>query len=576
MKRLRPLLCSLIMIALLAAPLAVRAQGPVYPLPAPLYILTSEQRLIVIDPATGEQTLVSPVDQPVADFAIAPDGAWYVYRTSANGPLVIVSDRFSGSGYVLDFEAGLPPEDAAGPTIAWAEDAESIAYLVPGGARIALLSGGEMGSAVIETVAGGPWQDLAWLGPDAWVVKDAGGAVQLIGREAGGWVVVTETALVFPFPDAGATLTPDGVRLVSGEIVPSTAGTLAFEWGPVPPPTLAGTPLPDHLYFLAADEAGIDQLWQLPADGSAAQALTASEAGITAYAIAPQQDRAVIAAGGTLSVVSFDEGSPVELAQVQTDNGRVSAAWSADGVQIAFSDARGLWAVPADGSAAPTLLIQNNFNEQAIAAIHVYFDPRWSPDGTRLLVTIGLYEGSLFGVVDVADGALTELSQLNGTSAGWVDEGRVIAWTASFGYQTPGLYLADLTAPGVAQTILGPQYPVFDVQQNVAGQWLVLYGSAPGLGPQLLRALSAPDITGPYDPAFGSATGAYADQPLLGMMGQTDAHLLLVGLRGSDYDDQGRARGTLIVADLGLGTTVQIDTPGPVWSLAWGSMGTTS
>ncbi|WP_119065138.1 PD40 domain-containing protein [Aggregatilinea lenta] len=570
MKRLLPLLASLMLIALVSAPLAARAQGP-YPLPAPLYILTSEQRLIAVDPATGEQTPVSPVDQPVADFAIAPDGAWYVYRTSANGPLVIVSDRLSGSGYVLDFEARLPPEDAAGPTIAWAGDVSSIAYLVPEGLRIAQL-GGSDGMATFQTVSGGPWDRVTWVEPDMWAVADSSGSARGFEQRNGSWVsAALPTGPVTAQTVADATLTDSGVTLADGQVVPSTAGTLAFEWGPVPPPTLAGTPLPDHLYFLAADEAGIDQLWQLPADGSAAQALTASEASITAYAIAPQQDRAVIAAGGTLSVVSFGEGSPVELAQVQTDNGRVSAAWSADGVQIAFSDGRGLWTVPADGSAAPTLLIQNNFNEQAIASIHVYFDPRWSPDGTRLLVTIGLYEGSLFGVVDVADGALTELSQLNGTSAGWVDEGRVIAWTASFGYQTPGLYLADLTAPGVAQTILGPQYPVFDVQQNVAGQWLVLYGSAPGLGPQLLRALSAPDITGPYDPAFGSATGAYADQPLLGLMGQTDAHLLLVGLRGSDYDDQGRARGTLIVADLGLGTTVQIDTPGPVSNLAWGS-----
>jgi hypothetical protein len=573
MYRLRPFLISLILIALLAAPLPARAQEPVFPLPAPLYILTSEQQLIAINPVTGEQTTVSPVGQPVADFAISPDGAWYVYRTPANGPLTIVSDRMSGSGYVLDFEAGLPPEGATGPTIAWAEDVAMIAYLVPEGVRIARLSGSDS-MADIQTVPGGPWDSVTWAGPDTWAVTGSSGGLRAFKWENERWtsVQLAATPSAVPAP-AEATLTPDGVRLSNGEVVPSTAGTIAFAWGPVPPPTVAGTPLPDSLYFLVQDENGVDQVWQLPADGSAAHPVTASGTAVAAYAVAPGQDHVAITAGGTLSVVTVSDGSTSDLAQIQTDNGRISLAWNADGTQIAFSDARGMWLAPADGSAAPRLLIQNNFNEQNIQAIHVYFDPRWSPEGTRLLVTVGLYEGSIFGVVDVDSSTLTELSQLTGTGARWVDENRVAAWTASFGYQTPGLYLADLSAPTVAQTILGMQYPVFDARQNPAGQWQILYGSAPGLGPQLLRVLAAPTITGPYDPAFGSATGAYADQPLLGLAGQMGTQLVVAGLRDTRYDDRGHARGTLIVADLGLGTTVQIETPGPVGSLAWGGTG---
>lgn len=573
MKRLRPLFCSLMLIMLLAAPLAARAQGPVYPLAAPLYVLTSEQRLIAIDPTTGEQTPISPIDQPVADFDIAPDGEWYVYRTPANGPLTIVSHVATGSGYVLDFEAGLPPEGAAGPTIAWSGDVSMIAYLVSEGLRIARV-GGSDGVADIQTMPGGPWNSLFRAGPESWAVTGSGGAVQVFEWQNGSWASAPPPASSLTAQAVTeAALTSDGVTLGDGQVVPGTAGTLAFDWGPVPPLVVAGTPLPDHLYFLAPDEDGIGQVWQLAADGSAAQAVTASEAAVTAYAIAPQQDRAAVTGGGMLSVITIGDGSAVDLAQLQTGNGRVSLAWSPDGSQIAFSDARGLWTVPADGSAAPRLLLQNNFNEQAIQSIRAYFDPRWSPDGDRLLVTVGLYEGSIFGVVDVAGGALTELSQLNGSAARWIDDDRIVAWSASFGYQMPGLYLADLTAPGVAQMILGAAYPVFDVRQDAAGQWQVLYGSVPGIGPRLLLVMSAPEITGPYTPAPGSATGAYADQPLLGLMGPAGAQLMVVGLRDTRYDDQGHARGTLIVADLGLGATVQIETPGPVSDLSWGGSG---
>src|SRR5690606_41269016 len=83
---------------LLAALLALAPAAPgraqdasVYPLPADLYILTSENRLLRIDAETGEQTVVSPEGQPVAAFDISPDGGWYAYRTLDNQAVIVAS-----------------------------------------------------------------------------------------------------------------------------------------------------------------------------------------------------------------------------------------------------------------------------------------------------------------------------------------------------------------------------------------------------------------------------------------------------------------------------------------------------
>ncbi len=101
----RPLIFVLMLLILLVSGQAL-AQDSVFPLPAPLYILTSEHQILRVDPQTGEQTIVSPEGQRVLDFDIAPDGEWYAYRTEDGA--VIISDMKTGSGYVVEFLDRVP------------------------------------------------------------------------------------------------------------------------------------------------------------------------------------------------------------------------------------------------------------------------------------------------------------------------------------------------------------------------------------------------------------------------------------------------------------------------------------
>jgi hypothetical protein len=128
-------LSIIVLLAVSAIPGLAFAQDTVFPLPADLYILTSDQMIVRVDATNGGQTIISPPDQPVTDFAIAPDGAWYIYRTSANNA-VIVAQIDNISGFVLEFDVPMPLEPT-GQSIVWSPDASAVAYLVQGGVRIA-------------------------------------------------------------------------------------------------------------------------------------------------------------------------------------------------------------------------------------------------------------------------------------------------------------------------------------------------------------------------------------------------------------------------------------------------------
>ncbi len=46
--------------------------------------------------------------------------------------------------------------------------------------------------------------------------------------------------------------------------------------------------------------------------------------------------------------------------------------------------------------------------------------------------------------------------------------------------------------------------------------------------------------------------------------------ILVAGLRGLTYADQGQAQGDLVILKLSSGEAVQIQTNGPVWNMTWG------
>ncbi len=104
-------------------------------LPAPLCVLITGQ-VFCYDIYLTAPNPVTPPDQQVIDFAIAPDGNWIAYRTADTVTIAPINDD-RGSQQV-DPQA-IPPA-ALGifkTTIAWSPDGLAIAYVTANGFRVA-------------------------------------------------------------------------------------------------------------------------------------------------------------------------------------------------------------------------------------------------------------------------------------------------------------------------------------------------------------------------------------------------------------------------------------------------------
>ncbi|HEX3052868.1 MAG TPA: hypothetical protein VHP83_19575, partial [Aggregatilineaceae bacterium] len=481
-----------------------------------------------------------------------------------------------------EFDVPAPPITGQGQTIAWSPNAQMIAYTVPNGVRIAQVSAGEYGSPLFDTIEGGPWVDLRWDAIDTLVLRDQQDGRRSIRLDNGDWMRGEDSGGFTPTDELSSTsLAAEGVRFANGTVVPGTAGALAFNWGPLPADTFANTPKSYALYFLMDDASGTAQIWQLPAQGDSAVgavALTTETTSITRYALAPGDTQIAFVAGNLLIAANLDGSNRRELATLIGDNGMTGLDWSPDSSQIAYNDQRGLWTVTADASQPSRLILQNTASMaegQDIGGLRFYSDPRWSPDGTRLLVTVGYYEGAAPGIVDVTSGSITEFPYASGAQGMWTADGRVITWASGFGYQTPGLYLLDPAQPDSPTTLLDEQYPVLDVMQSTSGMWFVLVSSSVSMGPQYVYPLFAETLEGPFTVAWYDIAGLFLDYPQLAPLKEFVAADLppvwAAGLRNAIYNEQNQLVGDLIVGTATTGWMVNIQTPRPVWNIQWGS-----
>lgn len=560
----------------------VHAQDSVFPLPADLYILTSEHRLVRIDAASGAQTALLSDEQRVADFDISPDGEWLLYRTVGGTNMAIITALDGLSGYVVEFLDSEPPASSQRQTIGWSPDAGAVAYIIPGGVRIVERGAGEYGSAVLTTVQG-PWTEFVWEDSHTLLALDqSGGGTRISGQDGQFSLENVPAATVEPAQPVPSELTPAGVVLADGRTVPGTAGVLAFRWSPLlgdaatsfaaPPVALPIASLPAILYYLAPDSAGIDQVWRLgPAqDAVAAQgamnvALTAEASPVRTYAVSPDASRIAYVVDNTLVAARLDGSDRRPVAVLALENMQPSVAWRPDGAQVAYNDDQGLWLAALDGS-QPRLLVENRRTlESGPAGFRVYTTPRWNDDGSRLLVTIGLYEGSYLGVVDAATGEVIEFSGVGASRGRWTGDGRVMAWAASWGYQTPGLFLLDPANPTLPpQTLLDARHPVIDMAPGADGAWFALVTTTAEMGPQFVRVMRAPSLGAPFERAYPEGVGGFAQQAYLAAGGTAAA-----GLYDVDWGSAGTPAGDLVIIHFETGDTIQVPASGPVHGLAW-------
>ncbi len=186
------------------------------------------------------------------------------------------------------------------------------------------------------------------------------------------------------------------------------------------PPSPSAVPglLPHTLYYLNNDKNGLLQVFRLSTDGKTVQQITFEPAAVDGFDVSPRDGSVVYGSNNQLLLVDGNGAGRRTLVDggAVNDNNRFvnsvgSPVWSPDGKTIAFShDGLSFYSID---TGAITLVMQNQINtDQGFPIVkEVYSPDRYSPDGTKLLISIGFYEGGTWGIYSPSGNSVVRFNQ---------------------------------------------------------------------------------------------------------------------------------------------------------------------
>lgn len=278
-------------------------------------------------------------------------------------------------------------------------------------------------------------------------------------------LVLILALLACAFGPTAQNPTPDVNVIVQQTMAALTAGAPIQATATIEP--LSEGILPHALYFLAPDAAGLTQVHRLAPDGKTQAQVTFEQAEVVSYDVNQKDGRVVYVANNQLLIANIDGsgrqmlldgGTPDEinpfLDTIQ------SVAWSPNGETIAYGyKGLNLYAV---ASGVSNRVLENQIRDIGNGFIlpeEMYMPDSFSPDGTKILLTLGFYEGASAAIYYPASKSLVRLSGGEGAmiccgQENWsADSSAVYAANPQIGMYMPGLWRVD-AASGKVTTIL--------------------------------------------------------------------------------------------------------------------------
>lgn len=266
-------------------------------------------------------------------------------------------------------------------------------------------------------------------------------------------------------PNASPSSNPQNVETI-------VAGTISALTAPVPLASAtaaiaSSNLLPHSMYYLGYDSANLLQVFRLEKDGKTTSQLTFEPTDIMDYDVSPSDGSVVfvsnnqlinVSANGENRAMLFDGGAIDEnnpfLTQVR------SPVFSPNGETIAFGY-KGLNFYSIISGQA-NLALPDSVTDQGDGFIfpeELIWPEQYSPDGSKLFLTFGYYEGASTGIYYLNGGAVVRLS---GGEAAIIccgdyalnqDASALYAASPTFGMFNAGLWRVD-TATGNISTLL--------------------------------------------------------------------------------------------------------------------------
>ena len=271
-------------------------------------------------------------------------------------------------------------------------------------------------------------------------------------------------ACTLPF----ATPQPSGDQVATVVAATLQALTPTASAGESPTSAPAGL-LPHSLYFINNDSAGIAQVYRLEVDGETLRQITFEPSAVDAYDVSPVNGRIAYVANNQLLLIDAngaDRRVLVDGGPVNENNPFLSSvhepAFSPDGGTIAYwHKGLNLYTVL---TGVNDLVLENTVTDPISGAPvpgELYFPQIYSPDGTKLLITVAIpnSDGISAGIYYPATDSLVRLTGGEGArlccgEQAWSPDGSALFdANASLGFLSTGLWRVD-AASGNVTTLL--------------------------------------------------------------------------------------------------------------------------
>ena len=247
----------------------------------------------------------------------------------------------------------------------------------------------------------------------------------------------------------------------------ATAPVDASAVATVSAPADTAVSLPHTLYYLAPDSGGVTQVFRMERDGATRHQVTSETENVSDYDVSPVDGSVAYVVNNHLVHIYSDgsnrdvliDGGPVDSNNPFV-NTMSSPVFSPDGQTLAYGY-KGLRVFSLTGNTSYWLL-QNQTTDAGNGLLvpkELYTPERYSPDGSKLLITLGYYEGASSAIYDPATKALVRLDGGEGAiiccdDVRWASNGSSLyAASPTVGMFNSGLWKVD-AATGKVTTLI--------------------------------------------------------------------------------------------------------------------------
>lgn len=274
-----------------------------------------------------------------------------------------------------------------------------------------------------------------------------------------------------PLPTSAATSAPPFSPDQVGTAVALTLTAAVPEDGSPTVPAPGGTagPLPHSFHYVAPDSAGILQIFRMEKDGTTQRQITSESVSVSDYDVSLVDGSVAYVANNQLLLIDADGSNRRTVADggvVDPNNPFMSSisnpVFSPDRQMLAYGyQGLRIYSFATDDA---ELIIENQVDDAGgglFVPRELYSPERYSPDGTKLLITLGYYEGASSAIYNPATNALVRLEGGEGAliccdETEWsTDSASIYAANPTMGMFSSGLWKVDATTGEVTTLIPG-------------------------------------------------------------------------------------------------------------------------